>query len=657
MPGIEATLGGKINVTGRLREPVLSATVTVNQLHSTHSRLGLPVDLHLAAQYDRRTGRFGGGGEVLRDGRRVAHLSTRARIPWEGLWQPASADQPLWQGEATLHFDGLPIGVLPVLADNDIEGLLSGDVTVQREALLPTATADLRLGEASVQHIAIGEGTLAGTLGAQGFTGDVRFHHAARSLAVHASGSLRWPGLIPELDEAQPTTVALRATRFDAVVLQPLLRGALSRLSGDVDGSVTAVVSQQGADWGGQLRGTLRLRRGSLQVAGLGLSLDDVQLDLVARTEDGKNLVEITDLRGKARSEQHNLVAQGKLTFDGFAFRSGTASLRTVGENVPVQIGGVTLATAKGHATASIERRTERMLVAIEIPELELRLPASTDRELVALAPHADIVIDQPIGEPETSRTETALPWRLVIALGDQVRVVRSDLSIPITGQPVVDLQESAVVTGTLDLEPGGRLEALGKDFTIKAGRLLFDTGENDNPYVDITAAWQGPESTVYVEIHGTASRATLSFRSDPPRPESEIVALLLTGTTEDMDQEQGSQEAGLALGAGSQAAAPLVDKLLRNTPLAGVKLQATATGGKPSYTAAYRVTDEVWLEGIYKPEGGLETQSGGSDISGQGRQDAFAGAIDYRFHRDWSLRTEAGNASAGLDILWQYRY
>ena len=100
--------------------------------------------------------------------------------------------------------------------------------------------------------------------------------------------------------------------------------------------------------------------------------------------------------------------------------------------------------------------------------------------------------------------------------------------------------------------------------------------------------------------------------------------------------------------------------QFVADTPLSDVKFRASADEGKPSYTAAYRVSDQVWLEGIYRPESGLSEEGSASeeaDLTEQGRHDAFAGAIDYRFSRDWSLRTEGGNASASVDVLWQYRY
>ena len=59
-------------------------------------------------------------------------------------------------------------------------------------------------------------------------------------------------------------------------------------------------------------------------------------------------------------------------------------------------------------------------------------------------------------------------------------------------------------------------------------------------------------------------------------------------------------------------------------------------------------ISDEVWVELSYK---NLET-SGPAENS-----DAASATVDWRFKRDWSLRTEAGTIGTGVDLLWQYRY
>jgi hypothetical protein len=55
-----------------------------------------------------------------------------------------------------------------------------------------------------------------------------------------------------------------------------------------------------------------------------------------------------------------------------------------------------------------------------------------------------------------------------------------------------------------------------------------------------------------------------------------------------------------------------------------------------------------VWFEGSYKALSASEQTDEG---------DALTGTVDWRFRRDWSLRTELGNLGTGVDLLWQYRY
>jgi hypothetical protein len=95
------------------------------------------------------------------------------------------------------------------------------------------------------------------------------------------------------------------------------------------------------------------------------------------------------------------------------------------------------------------------------------------------------------------------------------------------------------------------------------------------------------------------------------------------------------------------------VNELLADTNLPHVELR---TGSESSgedrryqtYTAAVQISDQVWFEGSYKALSTTETTEQG---------DAVSGTVDWRFKRDWSLRTEIGNIGTGVDLLWQYRY
>ena len=64
--------------------------------------------------------------------------------------------------------------------------------------------------------------------------------------------------------------------------------------------------------------------------------------------------------------------------------------------------------------------------------------------------------------------------------------------------------------------------------------------------------------------------------------------------------------------------------------------------------SAAFQVSDELWFEGSYRQE------SAGPQTT---QRNGFSGTLDWRFHPEWSARTEVGTLGVGADLLWQYRY
>ncbi|HVR18353.1 MAG TPA: translocation/assembly module TamB domain-containing protein, partial [Polyangiaceae bacterium] len=220
----------------------------------------------------------------------------------------------------------------------------------------------------------------------------------------------------------------------------------------------------------------------------------------------------------------------------------------------------------------------------------------------------------------------------------------RADLQVPIGGRATVRLAKDVEVLGDVDMEPGGRVQLLGKAFVIEQGEVHFDTGDATNPHLRVLASWRAPDSTiVYVEVRGTFREATLRLESDPARSEAEIQALLLGGSSESTE----AQTAGVGYGA------DFVSELLADTNLPHVELRTGSEAAADdrryqTYTAAVQISDNVWFEGSYKALSATETGEDG---------DAYTGTVDWRFRQNWSLRTEIGNVGTGVDLLWQYRY
>jgi hypothetical protein len=283
----------------------------------------------------------------------------------------------------------------------------------------------------------------------------------------------------------------------------------------------------------------------------------------------------------------------------------------------------------------------------ISLPQLKAELPPSSGRDVLPTGGNEAIQVVQPLAEPRQRKHEGAEPmlWQLMFTLGTDVKIVRSDLNVPIQGQAKISLDEETSVDGVINLKPGGRVQYWGKTFVIENGEIRFDTGDPSNPHVRVLASWRAPDSTiVYMNITGTYQEAKLDVRSDPPRAEQEIYALLLGG----------SGEGGSATAAGVGFGATVVGQLLSDTPLRNVEIrtaseQTVDERTYATYTAAVQISDEIWFEGSYKA---AQTEN-----TAEQQNQAVSGTVDWRFRKNWSLRTEVGTIGAGLDLLWTYHY
>jgi hypothetical protein len=551
----------------------------------------------------------------------------------------------------------LPIDALPWLADAGLQGRASGRVAVERSEALDAASAALRLEQTSLRHVPLGAGRIGVRARGPTLSAELDLTTPTGSLSATARGGLDWTGPVPLPDESQPSILEARAQRYPAEVLAPLVTGMLSRLGGTIDGKATLTLrrgtSPEGkAQWSALLQGSGGLRDGKATVVPLGLELEGVRFNVSAVPEGLGTHVDISSLRARARSPRENLQADVQLRLDGLLLTHGNGTL--FARNVPLTLEGQSLGEAEqARATFELRRQpahpidpnapfdpwqcpTECMLVHARISPLEAKLPRSSARSLIALGDNPDVILLQPLGEPRATRGD-ATPWRFLLELGQGVRLERSDLSMPIRGMPVIELAEETRVRGQVTLPAGGRLKLVGRPFVVDAGTVYFDTGDPSNPRLEAFASWRAPDATiVHAAVRGTLRELQLTLTSEPPREERELLALLLGGSSTG-GAPVGSEEIATA-GFGQVVS------------LEGVEVRTERAEGQatPSYTAAVQVSENVWVEGTYRP---------GDETLGEDAANDYAGAVDWRFHPEWSLRMEGGTTGGTLDMVWTRRY
>jgi hypothetical protein len=654
----DATLGGSFS------EPLITAKTSLEHFVVGSETQAVPVDVCVQLDYAHARADFKVDGAAhlsrrggLCQGRRVGQLRSIGQL---NIGPSPIPDGPprLFQGEALLALEGLPLEMIAPLAQAGLRGQARGQVVLEQDSAgLPQLNAKLDLADVHVENVAVGNGTLNVRSDGETLRAVASFEQGEKSrLHTELNSSLSWKGFEPGLDRGQPLLLQGRAENVEAVMLLPVLRDVFSELSGPMNGTVRLELEPdlQAAEdrWRGELQGELSMTGGAMQFNGLGMRLSNVRFKAKTVTRGGRTVIEVRDFAAASRARSVNVSASGDVYFEKLELVRARANVSM--RDVPILIQGVSQANADGKAYIELIPQEDKMAVAISVPELTAELPPSSGRNVLALDANRSIEVLQPLTEPRKHKKNedgsTPKPWELVFVLGENVKVVRSDMNIPLRGRVTLELGEDTAVDGTIQLKPGGRIslgaQFVGKTFVIEEGEVRFDTDDPSNPHLRVRASWRASDGTiVYLNISGTVREAKLRPESEPQLSDAEIYALLLGGNP--------GQEGGSAAAAGIGLTADVLGRVLSDTPLRNVELR---TGSEQTldertystYTAAVQISDEIWFEGSYKS---LNT----SEVTEE--NEAFSGTVDWRFRRNWSLRTEVGTIGAGLDLFWTYHY
>jgi translocation and assembly module TamB len=209
---------------------------------------------------------------------------------------------------------------------------------------------------------------------------------------------------------------------------------------------------------------------------------------------------------------------------------------------------------------------------------------------------------------------------------------------------------EIAVVDGNLNL--------LGKVFEFDRGVVRLRPEEPDNPYVNVTARWRSSNETVvyidYVGLVKSLSGKQIRFRSVPPLPQDEILALLLLGGADAGTDQAANLTRGIA--------AAQFNALLGDIA-PGLSTSFATAEGYIGTTFIYQVSDSVTARATVESAdtSGVTTSADGAATSGAtGNTARTSVSIDWRFAARWLLRGTVGvgqQASSSLDVLYQFRY
>lgn len=134
------------------------------------------------------------------------------------------------------------------------------------------------------------------------------------------------------------------------------------------------------------------------------------------------------------------------------------------------------------------------------------------------------VVIDDPPGA-----AATRIDWRtkVEVVLGGDVKVQGFGFDGNVIGLLTVSQRAGREATGSGELVVDGRYAALGQNFDIERGRLLFSGGALDNPSLSLTAVQRFGDNSTTVRITGTAAKPELHLSRPDLATETDAFAVL----------------------------------------------------------------------------------------------------------------------------------
>ena len=520
-PESAGRLGFSVSGSGTLDDPRIEANATLNGLALGGEPLGtLTFAAHTAehnATYNATTRLSASelaGAVVDLDGQTAlsGDFRTRAKVAFS-------------------HFD---IG--GVLKAAHVEGLtgqsaLAGVLTLEGPLARPI---EFR-GEAKLEELAA---TVAGVRlqsqgGAHATLANGRFnldplHITGENTDLRAQGSLALKDK-QQLDFAASGSINLKL----AETIDPDLTAS---------GTTTFQVEAHGTLKNPGLRGRIDFQNGSL-------SLEDVPNGL-------------SQLHGTLEFNQDRLEIKSLTAMSGGGLLSVGGYLayqRGIYANLSVSGKGVRIRYPQGVSSlADIGLRLQgsltNLLLAGDV--LITRFSVSPDLDIAALTAEANAV--STIAPPEAPSNHI----RLDVQVASSPQLNFQNTYAKLAGN--VDLHLRGTVAtpsllGSVSITEGSATIA-GTRYDLERGEITFTNPVRIEPSIDLNATARVEDYDITLGLHGTPAKLDVSYRSDPPLPEADVVALLALGRTENQQRIYTQQQ---QQSVASQVASPTTDALL----------------------------------------------------------------------------------------------
>jgi translocation and assembly module TamB len=591
-------------------------------------KLRAPAALAFAADSVRLTGAHldlaGGRADIDEFGWNHGRIATRGAFTGVALAHAASLAGQSLPLESTLVVGGdWTIAAAP---------RLTGRFSVHRESGDVFAESGPGSGSAASERRGFGITSLAidGTLDNDALDARATFasERAGTASGTVAIGTVSGSGG-GRIDKAAPLRLALRAELASLAVFQPWI-GTDAAINGRAALDVTAGGTVGTPLWSGTVTGDavridapqygLQLTDGRLRahLESTGIALDEVRFAGGDGYFTAKGLIALPGAKSTARTQ---------VAWSASRFRvANRPDLRLV---------------VNGDGQFAIENQRLALAGNVAVVEGHVEYDPTPTGKLAA-----DIVIK---GQAPATRRgaarATPLALDVDVDLGSALTFAGEGLETGLAGRIRITTAADGTLQGRGTIRAvNGTYFAFGQKLTIDRGRVIFD-GVLDNPALDVVALRKNLPVEAGVQLNGTVRLPQVRITSNPPVPENEALAWLITG--------QGLNSSGRADYAAISAASaallgrngkPFTAEIAQRFGLDDISLQSAGTSGAQGTASQVvvlgkRISNRLSLG--YEQGLSLATS---------------ALRLEYALSRQVTLRAEAGSVS-GVAIVYRRNF
>ena len=263
------------------------------------------------------------------------------------------------------------------------------------------------------------------------------------------------------------------------------------------------------------LQGTVEFQNGALSLGDLPNGLSQLHGAL----EFNRNRLEVKSLTA--------MTGGGQLSLGGYlAYQHGIfADLTVTGKSVHIRYpAGV---SSLADLTLQLQGSQSNLLLSGDV--LITRFVVSPDLDLAALAAQAGSAV-QSVAPPNAPSNHV----RLDVHISSSPQLNFQNAFAKLAGNVNLRLRgtlASPSLLGAVSITEGSALIA-GTRYDLERGDITFTNPVRIEPTIDLSATAHVEDYDISLGLHGSPQKLSVTYRSDPPLPEADVVALLALGHT-----------------------------------------------------------------------------------------------------------------------------